>query len=324
MTPTYVRRITTRFAAALALVATPFRVDAQAGALFLAEPLGARGVARGQAVSADSALGTEALWWNPAAFARLPKREVALDHASTLVANSDMLVLAVPSRVLGTLAAGVLLVNYGDQPNTDNAGNIVGTITNRSYVAAVSYASPIGKSVALGLTYKFVMSRFTCDGCVPAQVLSGTSSAIDLGAQVVLPVTVPIRLGATLRNVGPKFQLKDKDQEDPLPRIAQIGASSRIPIAALAETNASLDVTADVQFADVYGGSAQALSATLGYRDQYFLTGGYRHDGIGLGGFAAGLSLQRGNFFFDIAQRFDNATLDSDQAPLYVGLRFRF
>ena len=87
----------------MATLAMPRSAAAQNGGLFLLVPFGARAVGQGDAVVADTTLGTEAMWWNAAALAWLPKREIAIHHSQTVIANSDMLTFAVPSRVLGTL-----------------------------------------------------------------------------------------------------------------------------------------------------------------------------------------------------------------------------
>ena len=104
--------------AALIVDSRPLR--AQNGALFLLVPFGARAVGRGESVSADTTLGAEGLWWNAAALSRLPSKEVAFHHSQTIIANSEMLTVAVPSKVIGTLAFGAYIVDYGDQQATDN------------------------------------------------------------------------------------------------------------------------------------------------------------------------------------------------------------
>lgn len=300
--------------------------QAQNGALFLLVPFGARAVAQGEAVVADSTLGTEAMWWNPAALSRLPKREVAIHHSQTVIANSDMLTYAMPSKVLGTLAASAYLVNYGDQEATDSeTGATVGTITNRNYQLALSYATSVGSRFSAGLTYKFVMLRFQCSGvCGPFPVISGSSSALDLGAQYVLPTKVPVTLGASVRNLGPALQVKDAEQADPFPRVIQVGARTRLPIKALDEAKASLDLSADLLSASALGGAAGGIGFSLGYREQAFFRGGYKfQQGQGAGP-SVGVGLQRGSFGVDIARRFDALSSQVGEPPTYVSIRARF
>ena len=299
---------------------------AQNGGLFLLVPFGARAVGQGEAVMADSTLGTEAMWWNAASLARLPKKETAVHHSQTVIATSDMLTFAVPSKVLGTLAASAYLVNYGDQQATDPVnGTPIGTITNRNYQLALSYATPVGKRLNAGLTYKFVMLRFQCSGiCGDVPVISGSTSALDVGAQYILPTSLPITVGAALRNLGPALQVRDAEQADPLPRVMQVGARARIPVRALDEAHASLEVAADVVSASALGGGAGGLGVSLGYRDQAWLRAGYKvQPGQGRGP-SIGFGFQRGGLGVDIARRFDALSAQLGDPPTYVSLRARF
>lgn len=307
------------------LLAPASALQAQNGGLFLLVPFGARAVGQGEAVVADSTLGTEAMWWNAAALARLPKRELAVHHSQTVIATSDMLTFAMPSRVLGTLAASAYLVNYGDQQNTDINGAVVGTITNRNYQVAVSYATPVGKRFNAGLTYKFVMLRFACSGiCGNVPVLSGQSNALDLGAQYVLPTKLPITLGASVRNLGPALQIKDAAQADPLPQVVQVGLRTRLPITALTEAGATLDLGADFLNASALGGGAGGVGLTLGYREQAFLRAGYKmQPGQGRGP-SVGFGFQRGALGVDISRRFDALSSQLGDPPTYVSLKARF
>lgn len=315
-----------RRAAALAVLALiPDTVRGQEGGLFLRFPFGARAVAQGQAVVADTTLGTEGMWWNPAALARLPKKEVAIHHSQDIISVNDMLTFAYPSRVLGTLAASAFLVNYGDQTNTGENETPLGTITNRNYQLALTYATPAGKRFNAGVTYKFFMLRFSCSGvCGNVPVLSGQSSALDLGAQYVLPTKLPVTLGASVRNLGPALQIKDAEQADPLPRLIQLGARARLPIKALDEANASMEVSADLVQSAAAGGGAGGLGVTLGYRNQAFLRGGYVFRAGASGGPAIGFGLQRGGFAVDIARRIETLSTQVGEPPTYVSLRARF
>lgn len=307
-------------------VLAPATLKAQSGGLFLLVPFGARAVAQGEAVVADSTLGTEAMWWNAGALARLPKRELAVHHSQTVIATSDMVSYAVPSKVLGTLALSAYLVNYGDQQATDPvSGTPLGLITNRNYQLAASYATPLGSRLSVGVTYKFLMLRFQCSGiCGQVPVISGSTSALDLGAQYALPTAIPITVGASVRNLGPALQVKDAEQADALPRVAQIGIRARIPVAALARNEATLDVSTDLQSASVLGGAAGGVGASLGFRRAVFLRAGYKVQPGQGGGPAIGFGLERGALTVDIARRFDALSAQLGDPPTYVSLKARF
>lgn len=309
----------------LALLGASTALEAQSGALFLLVPFGARAVGLGEAVSADTTLGSEGIWWNAAALARLPSKEVALHHSKTLIATSEMLTVAIPSKVIGTIAFAGYAVDYGDQQATDAQGQPIGVITNRNYLLSLSYGTPVGKRLGIGVTYKFIMLRRVCSGaCGNTAVLSGSTSAFDAGAQYALPTPFPVSLGFSIRNLGPKLQVKDQAQADPLPSVVQLGVMSRLPLAKLKAAGGSLDLSADVLSAEALNGTNVGLGASLGYLDQYFLRVGYKKQTGEGSGPSFGFGLQRGAFGIDLSRRFDQLSEQLGETPTYITLRARF
>lgn len=299
--------------------------QAQSGALFLLVPFGARAVGQGEAAVADSSLGTEGIWWNPAGAARGAKREVSVHHSQTFAAVSDMIAFMVPSKVLGTFSGAFYLVNYGDLPITTGPDVQVGTVSTHNYMAALSYASAVGSRFSAGLTYKFLMLRFACSGvCIDIPPTSGSSSALDLGVQYRVPVGIPMVVGASLRNLGPPLQVKDSEQADPLPRQLQIGVRTRVPLRFLERNESSLDLMADYKNAAALGGFAGGAGAVLGYREEFFLRlGYYLQPGEG-GGPSIGIGAARGDVSIDLARRFDEFSSQVGETPTYISLRVRF
>lgn len=308
-------------AVALLMVLFVRPLAAQNGALFLLVPFGARAVGQGEAVVADTALGSESIWWNAAAGARGAKREVAVHHSQTFIAISDMIAIVAPTRLLGTFSAAVYMVNYGDLPLTDNMGLPLGIITNRNYMAAVSYASTFGSRLSAGLTYKFVMLRFECPGNCGA---TGSTSALDVGAQYAVPGRFPVVIGASIRNIGPALQVQDSEQADPLPRLIQVGARARLPFASLERSQASLEIMADIKQAAALGSGAYSGGIVIGYRNEFFLRGGYLTQPGEGGGPSIGVGATRGALSIDIARRFDELSSQLGETPTYVSLRVQF
>lgn len=298
-------------------------VAAQNGALYLLMPFGARAVGQGEAVVADTTLGSEAIWWNPAALARMARSDLALHHGQTVIANSDMLTFTRPSRVLGTLAASAYIVNYGDQQATDVNGQPAGTITNRNYQFALSYASTIGKRLSAGLTYKFAM--FRCQLCTVDQpTVAGSTSALDLGAQYAFPTTVPVSVGLSVRNLGPALQVKDVDQADPLPRVIQLGLRVQVPSKVLAARKTSVDIEADVVNAPALQGTVGGVGVNIAYDRQLFVRAGYRQQPGLAKGPSLGFGYERQGFGVDLAQRYDALSTQSGKSSTYFTLRARF
>ncbi len=303
---------------------------AQTGAAFLLVPVGARAVGVGEAVVADTAIGTEGVWWNPAAIARATSKEVALHHSQTVLATSELLSVVVPSRVIGTLSLSGYSVDYGNQEATDpNSGTTIGTISSRNFMFAASYGTTVGKRLSVGVSYKLVMLRSACAGtCGAFPVLKGQSFALDLGSQYILPISVPVTLGVAVRNVGPAMQIKDQPQADPLPRVVQVGIQARLPIASLTAAGASVNVSADAISSPLPTGSSSetqfALGSSLGYRDEYFLRVGYKKQLGDAGGPSFGFGIQKGAFGLDFSRRLDNLSSPLGETPTYVSLRARF
>ena len=297
------------------------------GALFLLLPMGAHAVGLSEAVVADSSLGSEGIWWNPASLARLRKREIGVLHSQNSFFTSDMLSVAFPSKIFGTIAAGANIVNYGDGQATDiTTGAVIGTITNHDYLLVASYATPIGKRLSFGISAKLVLRRFICSGCTTNPGTESSTNAVDLGAQYALPTRLPITVGLSVRNLGQPLQTKDAEQADPIPPVIQFGARVRIPIAALDSNDTSLDIQSDVFSSPAYSGPSIRFGATLTYSKDYALRVGYKSaagTGDNSNGFSVGLGVAKGAFALDFARRFD-ATSQLGGAPTYVSLRVLF
>ena len=306
-------------------IATSAQQPATEGALFLLLPIGARAVGAGQALIADQP-GSEAVWWNPAAIARSERPEAAIHHSQTIVATGDAVTIVLPSSLLGVLAIGANIFNFGKQDIRDTVGTI-GLLLPRNIVYAASYATPIGSRMSGGITYKIVQLRLDCSGgCAGIPTVSASSSALDAGIQADLTGILPVHLGAAIRNVGPRLQVNDKDQADPLPTRIQLGAAYDVPnmnkIAQDVSVRVAGDVLGDVHF-DV---PSLRLGATAAYKQKAYLRTGYlfdRGDSEGDGP-AIGFGLSTGSLVVDIARIMRGLSADSGQPPTYFSLRYLF
>lgn len=294
------------------------------GALFLLLPVGARSVGMGQAVSADRP-GTEAVWWNPAALARLDKREVAIHHSQSVIGTGDAVALALPSQLLGVLTASINMTNFGETDATDPEQGTTGKILLRSFVYAATYATPIGDRLNAGITYKVLQFRVDCTGsCGPTGNLSASSSALDAGLQYDLGAYFPATIAVAVRNIGPRLQVNDRDQADALPQRLQIGISYRVPSMDRYARDTELRVAGDV-IGDVrLGSTAARLGADLTWRKTVHLRGGYAFDDSETGGPSAGIGFALGGLVVDIARLFEGFSADAGQAPTYLSLRYLF
>jgi hypothetical protein len=311
------RRTWTIAVAAIAALCAPIGVFAQKpateGALFLLLPIGARAVGEGQAVVADEP-GSEAVWWNPAAIARGDKRELAIHHSQTIIAKGDAVTLVIPSALLGVLAIGANVVNYGRQEITDTVGS-VGVLIPQNLVYAA------------GISYKIVQLRLDCSGgCAGVPTVSASSSALDAGVQARLTGLTPATVGIAIRNVGPRLQVNDKDQSDPLPTRIQAGVSVDVPNVQGMPPELKVRVLGDV-LSDVHFSSpSPRFGISIGYRDRAFFRTGYLFDrGEGEGaGPSLGFGVTTGTLVLDIGRIVRGLSAEADKPPTYVSLRYLF
>jgi len=310
-----------------ATLLAPRSAGAQDGALFLLLPVGARAVAMGQAVVANRP-GSEAVWWNAGSLARASKREAAIHHSQSVIGTGDAITLIVPSSLLGVLALSVNILNYGDSPATDVNGQRIGTILPRSFVYAATYATPVGKRFGAGITYKVLQFRVDCTGICPANFeFAATTSALDFGAQYDLGTSAPITVGVSVRNLGPRLQVNDNAQSDPLPGRIQIGALFRVPAVARYVEDTEVHVAGDLIDALHVDRPSAHLGADVIWQRRVHLRAGYvfrtdeQDEG---GGPALGFGLSAGSVELDIARQFEGLSADAGQAPTYLSLRYLF
>jgi len=315
--------------ALLALVATPASAQPSGltteGAPFLLLPVGARAVGMGQAIVGDPEGGTEGLWWNPAGVARSERREVAVHHYETIIGTGDVVSILIPSSLLGVFSVSLYALDYGDFPVTDSLGTQIGSLLTRNVAYAATYATPIGGRINAGITFKIVQLRLDCTSGCPS--LSGTTSALDFGAQYDLDFLAPVSVGVAVRNVGAPLQVNDSPQADPLPTRIQIGVLYRVPGMDRYAPETELQLTGDVVDRLSMESPAPRLGAELSWRRRAHLRGGYVFEtarSAESAGPSMGLGLATSNLRLDIATVFEGFSTDAGKRPTYVSLRYLF
>ncbi len=314
--------------AALAVAASTTHAQgdlATEGGLFLLLPTGARAVGLGQAVVATRS-GSEAVWWNPAALAMQEKLEAAIHHSEPFVDTSgDAISIVVPSELLGVLAASVNILNFGEQAALDENGNRTGTIIPRNIVYAASYATTLNARLNAGISYKIVQLRVDCSGsCPDIPTFVGSTSALDVGAQLDLRRFIPVTLGAAVRNVGLRLQVNDEEQADPLPTRLQVGAMYRVEAVTREADELGLDLSGDLVGDLGFSAPAARVGADLSWERKVFLRGGYRFDAAESSGASIGFGLVAGSLVVDIARVFDTLSQGTGESPTYLSLRYLF
>ena len=70
---------------------------------------------------------------------------------------------------------------------------------------------------------------------------------MDAGLQIDDVLGLPLRLGAMVANAGPRFQVRNEEQADPLPTRVRAGAAYEVSGQLMANEELSLLLTAEVE-----------------------------------------------------------------------------
>jgi hypothetical protein len=324
-------RTTLPFVAMLVVAASPaWTRDAAAqrpglgeGALDLVLPTGARAVALGQATMALDGT-TESVWWNPSALARMRGTSAAIHHSQSIGGTADAVAVVANSRMLGSFGVSASLRDFGATTAADQSGTEGGTILPRSLIYAATYAAALDK-LSVGLSYKLVQWRVDCTGpCAGETGILSSTSALDAGAQFSLDPMLPVRIGASVRNVGLRVQVNDEQQADPLPSRVQAGMELRVnalrAIAEGTELLVSADMVSDMRRID----PSPRVGAEVAWQRRIHLRGGYASKAGGFGGPSVGVGYDTGNLAIDFARLFDEVSAATGAEPTYLSVRYRF
>lgn len=294
------------------------------GGLELLLPMGARTVAMGQ-TGVVAAVGSDALWWNPALISRGP-REAALQITSKSSAAAEADAGASVSYFVpgvGAVAISARYINEGFQQGADTAGNPNGTFVRTATVVGASFAAPFGDRFAFGFTAKIIREGFDCSGTCNGIGGSPLTSALDLGAQYFLTKDSVLAIGAAARDIGFDLQVHDSPQADPLPARAEAGIEYAPKFAALpkeARVRATADIITRIKDGDSPG---YRFGAELSWMDRYQGRVGYVVNGPTASGATFGFGLNTGKLQIDFAQMLSDLG-DLGARPTFVTLRYLY
>jgi len=214
--------------------ATP---ESQAAVLLLLTEPGARAIAMGEsyvAISDDATVN----YFNPATLAGQTKKLLNFTHSefnampygdwqqgNYFEANPDepsrnysprnykFLAYAQPVEGWGNIGLNIALLNFGDQVQTGERGQILGDVSIYDVAVSAAYGLEIADNMSVGIGLKFIRSRLSPDFHGKGV---GNSFATDLG--LLWKISPTMTFGTALRNLGPKIAYIDASQADPLPQ----------------------------------------------------------------------------------------------------------
>lgn len=296
------------------------------GALFLLLPVGAQAVSLGRAMTAMES--PESAFWNPAGLAGITHSQSVLFRGDHAVGTATAISLLGARPGVGTLGASYLLLDVGDQDLTDADGNILGTVSVRNHLGVLSGGAHLARYVAAGLSFKVIQFRLSCRGLCPDAGTTATTYAVDAGIQLHPTDRLPLRLGAMVAHVGPRLQVLNAEQADPLPARVRVAAAYDVLSRFSSDGQVKGWVSAELQDRLRDPGSVSLFLGSqleAGADEALYLRAGYvigdldQEDGA-----RVGLGLRYERFDLAIAKSLAVSTLTGATEPVHVTFSIAF
>jgi hypothetical protein len=279
---------------------------------YLLYPIGARAVALGNALVARAHV--DALYVNPAALAHPRRTEFRVHSDRTDVNSTTTFGATLTLGPAGAAGIGYRLVDEGTIPAIDEFDNPTGSMSTYDQMVAVSYATPLGPHVDVGVTYMFYQWRSDCTGyCGPFE-FGGSTSLVDVGLRVAPPWIPSLQLGIAGLHLGMPLQVHNAAQSDRTPSILRFGAAYEL----LHHLHAD-STTQFLASVDIVRGIENSVEESVGFGielvmdDCLFLRTGYSTtSGKGSGG-AVGVGMIWDRFEVSVGKSF-SINLDGSEA----------
>ena len=266
---------------------------------FLRADVGARPAALGGTFSA-MANDPVMLFYNPAGVGAAGGKNLAFGYFKHLLdINSFNAGYAGDIEGFGTVAAGIVYIDYGTFDRTGEQGQNLGSFGAGELSASVGYAGYLLEGLRYGLGVKFIYSSI--------ESYASSAAAVDIGLQYdAIPDRVVV--AASLLHLGSQFDPFGVTRED-LPLDLKIGAAitpEHLPAVLLIDFHRLTDASGS------FGERLRAFSvgAEFTVSPHVMLRAGYNNarrqdlrlaSGSGIAGFSVGAGITTGNYQFDYA-----------------------
>ncbi len=254
----------------------------------------ARSTAMGEAYTAV-VNNSEAIFWNPAALAKVSKFDVSVSYLDWLLdMNHQSLSFAYTFPGIGTVGLMGMIINIGDIQETRvdhlyrnettgiyNPGLTGRTISPAAQVFGVSFARELTDKFAFGATAKYAREDL---------VAYAATAIIFDGGFTYRTGFRSLELASSIRNFGPEIKFLEDGESYPLPQTLTIGVSGYLISPEnsffLTAEDHKLLLAYDMVEARDYG-QQYHIGAEYALRDMLFLRGGYKlnydEEGLALG-----------------------------------------
>lgn len=319
----------------LLALALPIHVEAQdppaeasppEGALFLLLPVGAEGVSLGRAMTAVAS--AESVFWNPAGISRLTQSELLVMRGDPLAGESTALSWLIARQPYGVLGLSYHLLDGGEQSLVDDQGNVRGAFSIRSHVGVVSVATTVASWLDVGLNMKVVRFNLNCRGQCDDSGVQSSGWAGDIGFQSQPLEDIPLRFGAMVAHFGPRFQVVNAAQADPLPTRIRLSAAYEVIRHFTAPEDLALWIRVEVEDRWRRPGKSPSFYVgtefVAGTDDVIFLRASRSSGEINESAEnAIGVGLRHERFELSLARSFTSSIVE-DSEPVYVSFGVRF
>ncbi len=296
------------------------------GALFLLLPVGAAGVSLGRAMTTVTS--AEAAFWNPAGLASLTQSEFLVMRGDPPAGKSTALSWLISRQPFGVLGFSYHLLDAGEQDLVDDQQNVRGSFSIRHHVGIVSAATSLASWLDIGVNMKIVRFNLNCRGQCDDTGVQASGWAGDVGFQSQPFTNLPLRFGAMLAHFGPKFQVVNAAQADPLPTRIRLSAAydvmSHIPTPADLSLWIRVEVEDRLRFRGESDSFYIAAELGVGSADMIFLRASRASGEINQDAeIAFGLGLRYESFELALARSLTSSLLIEGE-PVYVSFGVRF
>jgi hypothetical protein len=260
---------------------------------FLKMGVSARAVALGNSF-VGMADDESAIYYNPAGMSRIPNYALSTSYHNYVAdIQGGYLSAVLPWGDGRKLGFAINYLNFGDTPETNNAGEVIGNFGGGDLALTAAYSQSLMDQLYLGLAGKFIYESIDS--------FTSTGMALDVGVLYEFE-DGHTSLGAVASNLGFQLSGLSEEHKDPLPMMFKVGVAHMMH-------GAPLNIVADGgKFSDndffVGGGvefvGIEAIRLRAGYNTvgSDYKTGG---DGENLAGLSFGLGLKLDKLAFDYA-----------------------